>query len=62
MFNAIHAAQNKQNFLFGNAEVDTDGNPLAHVIYVVRQTVRENEPSTTTITSSKRLRLMTNGS
>ena len=32
MFNAIHAAQNKQNFLFGNAEVDTDGNPLAHVI------------------------------
>lgn len=32
MFNAIHAAQNKQNFLYGNAEVDTDGNPLAHVI------------------------------
>ena len=32
MFNAVHAAQNKQNFLYGNAEVDTDGNPLAHVI------------------------------
>src|SRR5574340_690669 len=24
MFNAVHAAQNKQNFLYGNAEVDTD--------------------------------------
>jgi 3-deoxy-7-phosphoheptulonate synthase len=32
MFNAIHAAQNQQNFLYGNAEVDTDGNPLAHAI------------------------------
>src|SRR5574337_104794 len=32
MFNAVHAAQNKQNFLYGNAEVDTDGNPLAHVL------------------------------
>ncbi|MGX7048235.1 phospho-2-dehydro-3-deoxyheptonate aldolase [Lactococcus piscium] len=32
MFNAVHAAQNKQNFLYGNSEVDTDGNPLAHVI------------------------------
>ena len=32
MFNAVHAAQNKQNFLYGNVEVDTDGNPLAHVI------------------------------
>lgn len=32
MFNGIYAAQNKQNFIFNNAEVDTDGNPLAHVI------------------------------
>ncbi|GFH43100.1 phospho-2-dehydro-3-deoxyheptonate aldolase [Lactococcus hodotermopsidis] len=46
MFNAIHAAQNKQNFLYGNAEVDTDGNPLAHVI--LRGSTNdhgENEPN-----------------
>ncbi len=32
MFNAIYAAQNAQNFIYRDAEVDTDGNPLAHVI------------------------------
>ncbi|WP_161979560.1 3-deoxy-7-phosphoheptulonate synthase [Streptococcus sp. S784/96/1] len=32
MFNGIYAAQNAQNFIYHNAEVDTDGNPLAHVI------------------------------
>ena len=32
MFNAVYAAQNKQNFMYRSAEVDTDGNPLAHVI------------------------------
>ncbi|TII07681.1 3-deoxy-7-phosphoheptulonate synthase [Streptococcus suis] len=32
MFNAIYAAQNKQNFIYRDAEVDTDGNPLAHAI------------------------------
>ncbi|BAQ25085.1 3-deoxy-7-phosphoheptulonate synthase [Streptococcus troglodytae] len=32
MFNAIYAAQNEQNFIYQNAEVDTDGNPLAHAI------------------------------
>ncbi|EHI74678.1 3-deoxy-7-phosphoheptulonate synthase [Streptococcus criceti] len=32
MFNAIYAAQNKQNFIYHDAEVDTDGNPLAHAI------------------------------
>ena len=32
MFNGIYAAQNKQNFIYQNAEVDTDGNPLAHAI------------------------------
>lgn len=32
MFNGIYAAQNSQNFIFHNAEVETDGNPLAHVI------------------------------
>ncbi len=32
MFNGIYAAQNKQNFIYHNAEVETDGNPLAHVI------------------------------
>ena len=32
MFNGIYAAQNKQNFLFNNQEVETSGNPLAHVI------------------------------
>ena len=32
MFNGIYAAQNKQNFIYHNAEVDTDGNPLAHAI------------------------------
>ncbi|HFI0449726.1 TPA: 3-deoxy-7-phosphoheptulonate synthase [Streptococcus suis] len=32
MFNGIYAAQNKQNFIYRDAEVDTDGNPLAHAI------------------------------
>ena len=32
MFNAIYAAQNKQNFIYRDAEVDTDGNPLAYAI------------------------------
>lgn len=32
MFNAIYAAQNSQNFIYHNAEVKTDGNPLAHAI------------------------------
>lgn len=46
MFNGIYAAQNSQNFIFQNAEVDTDGNPLAHVI--LRGAVNEhgeNEPN-----------------
>ncbi|EHJ52976.1 3-deoxy-7-phosphoheptulonate synthase [Streptococcus macacae] len=32
MLNAIHAAQNQQNFIYNSAEVETDGNPMAHVI------------------------------
>ncbi|MCH4168085.1 MAG: 3-deoxy-7-phosphoheptulonate synthase [Streptococcaceae bacterium] len=32
MFNAIHAAQQKQNFLYNSQEVETTSNPLAHVI------------------------------
>ncbi|HEX1877472.1 TPA: 3-deoxy-7-phosphoheptulonate synthase [Streptococcus pneumoniae] len=32
MFNAIYAAQNKQTFLYHGQEVETSGNPLAHVI------------------------------
>lgn len=32
MFNAIYAAQNQQNFIYRDAEVDTDGNLLAHAI------------------------------
>ncbi|MCH4168086.1 MAG: 3-deoxy-7-phosphoheptulonate synthase [Streptococcaceae bacterium] len=32
MFNGIYAAQQPQNFLFNNAEVNTSGNPYAHVI------------------------------
>ncbi|MCA9760130.1 MAG: 3-deoxy-7-phosphoheptulonate synthase [Streptococcus sp.] len=32
MFNGIYATQNKQNFIYRDAEVDTDGNPLAHAI------------------------------
>ena len=32
MFNAVYAAQNEQNFLFQGQEVETSGNPLAHVI------------------------------
>ena len=32
MFNGIYAAQNSQNFIYHNAEVETDGNPLAHAI------------------------------
>ena len=32
MFNGIYAAQNKQTFLFHGQEVETSGNPLAHVI------------------------------
>lgn len=46
MFNAIYAAQNSQNFIFQNAEVETDGNDLAHVI--LRGAVNEhgeNEPN-----------------
>ena len=30
--NGIYAAQNKQSFLFNGEEVETSGNPLAHVI------------------------------
>lgn len=32
MFNGVYAAQNKQSFLFNGQEVETSGNPLAHVI------------------------------
>lgn len=32
MFNGVYAAQNKQCFLFNGQEVETSGNPLAHVI------------------------------
>ncbi|MCL2112999.1 MAG: 3-deoxy-7-phosphoheptulonate synthase [Streptococcaceae bacterium] len=32
MFNGVYAAQQSQDFLFGRAEVETSGNPLAHVI------------------------------
>ena len=32
MFNAVYAAQNKQIFLYHGQEVETLGNPLAHVI------------------------------
>lgn len=40
MFNGIFAAQKKQSFLFNNTEVETSGNPLAHVI--LRGAVNEN--------------------
>ena len=46
MFNAIYAAQNKQTFLYHGQEVETSGNPLAHVI--LRGAVNEygkNEPN-----------------
>lgn len=46
MFNGIYAAQNKQNFIYNNAEVDTDGNPLAHVILRgATNAYGENEPN-----------------
>jgi 3-deoxy-7-phosphoheptulonate synthase len=46
MFNAIHAAQNQQNFIYGNAEVDTDGNGLAHAILRgATNAYGENEPN-----------------
>lgn len=32
MLNGIYAAQQEQDFLFGRAEVQTEGNPLAHAI------------------------------
>ncbi|WP_303973884.1 3-deoxy-7-phosphoheptulonate synthase [Streptococcus merionis] len=32
MFNGVYAAQHKQSFLFNGQEVETEGNPLAHVI------------------------------
>lgn len=32
MFNATYAAQNKQTFLYHGQEVETTGNPMAHVI------------------------------
>ena len=46
MFNAIYAAQNKQTFLYHGQEVETSGNPLAHVI--LRGALNEygkNEPN-----------------
>ena len=46
MFNGIYAAQNKQSFLFAGKEVETSGNPLAHVI--LRGAMNEygkNEPN-----------------
>ena len=46
MFNGIYASQNKQTFLFHGQEVETSGNPLAHVI--LRGAVNEygkNEPN-----------------
>ncbi|MFV8044050.1 3-deoxy-7-phosphoheptulonate synthase [Streptococcus pluranimalium] len=46
MFNAIYAAQNKQNFIYRDAEVDTDGNPLAHAILRGASTEQgSNEPN-----------------
>lgn len=38
MFNAIYAAQNKQTFLYHGQEVETSGNPLAHVSSVEQST------------------------
>ena len=46
MLNAIYAAQNKQTFLYHGQEVETSGNPLAHVI--LRGAMNEygkNEPN-----------------
>ena len=46
MFTAIYAAQNKQTFLYHGQEVETSGNPLAHVI--LRGALNEygkNEPN-----------------
>lgn len=40
MFNGIFAAQSKQSFLFNSTEVETSGNPLAHVI--LRGATNEN--------------------
>jgi 3-deoxy-7-phosphoheptulonate synthase len=40
MFNGIFAAQKKQSFLFNASEVETSGNPLAHVI--LRGATNEN--------------------
>ncbi|MGT2756196.1 3-deoxy-7-phosphoheptulonate synthase [Streptococcus ovuberis] len=46
MFNGIFAAQNEQNFFFNGAEVDTDGNPLAHAILRgATNAYGENEPN-----------------
>lgn len=46
MFNAIYAAQNQQNFIYHDAEVDTDGNPLAHaMLRGATNEHGENEPN-----------------
>ncbi|MDO5078507.1 3-deoxy-7-phosphoheptulonate synthase [Streptococcus minor] len=46
MFNAIYAAQNQQSFIYRDAEVDTDGNPLAHAILRGASTEQgTNEPN-----------------
>lgn len=46
MFNGIYAAQNEQNFFFNGAEVDTDGNPMAHAILRgATNAYGENEPN-----------------
>ena len=46
MLNAIYAAQNKQTFLYHGQEVETSGNPLAHVILRgVMNEYGKNEPN-----------------
>ncbi len=46
MFNGIYAAQMEQNFFFNGAEVETDGNPLAHAILRgATNEYGENEPN-----------------
>ena len=46
MFNGIYAAQSPQNFIYHNAEVETDGNPLAHAILRgATNEYGENEPN-----------------
>ena len=62
MLNGIYAAQQEQDFLFGRAEVQTAGNPLAHAILRGgRTSMAKIFPITIRIICRKSLQITKNG-